>query len=234
MSTSAILVANFGQTTEDISVEKSLGQGPPPIVADGAFDPGNDGSDGEAGQPIGNAFLAMLLFLGADVMLFAGLIGAFVVFRYGVHDWPPTGQPRLPIGVTGVNTAILLYSGYTMIRAWRRLRNWNRAKVIQALAATAVLGSIFLIVQGHEWVRLLRFGLTLSSSVYGSMFYTLIGCHGLHVLGAVVWLLVVLLRLIFNPHSYGPGQHVGIKLIGMYWFLVVALWPVLYGLVYLS
>ena len=49
-----------------------------------------------------------------------------------------------------------------------------------------------MLIQGYEWVQLIHFGLTVSSSVYGGLFYTLIGFHGLHVFGALIWLLVVL------------------------------------------
>ncbi len=195
--------------------------------------PGWDGgSAAEADSPIRSSSLAMLLFLGADVMFFAGLVGAFIVFRFGAVDWPPPGQPRLPAGITGINTLILSVSGYTMFRAWRAIRRGDRAGLISALSWTAVLGTAFLAVQGSEWLRLLGFGLTVSSSVYGGIFYTLIGAHGLHVLAAVIWLLVVLgmaARGRFDRH-----QHAGVQLCGMYWALVVLLWPGLYSLVYLA
>jgi cytochrome c oxidase subunit 3 len=80
--------------------------------------------------------------------------------------------------------------------------------------------------------KLIDFGMTMSSSVYGAIFYTLIGCHALHVLGAVIWLLIVL--LMFQRQWFSAKKHVGIKLAGMYWFLVVGLWPMLYVLVYLK
>jgi heme/copper-type cytochrome/quinol oxidase subunit 3 len=95
-----------------------------------------------------------------------------------------------------------------------------------------LLGTIFLLVQGYEWTKLIGFGLTMQSSAYGAIFYTLIGCHALHVLGAVIWLALVLLQL--QQNRFTAKKHNAIKLAGMYWFLVVALWPVLYGLVYLK
>jgi heme/copper-type cytochrome/quinol oxidase subunit 3 len=213
--------------------EKSYGQGPPPIFDTPDFGDGGEESNGETGEPASNALLAMMLFIGADVMFFAGLIGAFVVFRFGAESWPPPGQPRLPMGVTAINTAILMVSGMTMILVWRKLTDWNRAQVLKGLLLTAGLGLTFLVVQGYEWIRLIDFGLKLSSGIFGGMFYVLIGCHALHVLGAVIALIAVVVRFL-NPNHYGPKRTIGIKLVGMYWLLVVALWPVLYGLVYLS
>ena len=79
-----------------------------------------------------------------------------------------------------------------MYRALRAIRRGNTQGLVEWLRVTALLGLIFLSVQGYEWARLLQFGLTLSSSVYGATFYTIIGCHAAHVFGAVIWLLIIL------------------------------------------
>jgi cytochrome c oxidase subunit 3 len=182
--------------------------------------------------PVGsNAWLAVLMFLGAEAMFFAGLIGAYIVFRVAAPVWPPPFQPRLPIGVTGVNTLILLASAVTMRWSLRAVRLNDRKKLLRWLAYTAALGAIFLAVQGLEWVRLIHFGLTVSSSVYGGLFYTLIGFHGLHVLGALIWVLVAV--MLAKRGQFSKEHHVGLQTCGMFWTFVVGLWPVLYGLVYL-
>jgi heme/copper-type cytochrome/quinol oxidase subunit 3 len=164
-------------------------------------------------------------------MFFSGLLSAFLVFRTGSAVWPPPFQPRLPIIVTAVNTCILLWSSYTMHRALRAIRRGNIQGLTDWLIVTALLGLIFLSVQGYEWVRLLQFGLTLSSSVYGATFYTLIGCHAVHVFGAVIWLLIILAMA--KKQRFGLRQFVGVQVCGIYWYFVVALWPILFGVVYL-
>ena len=182
--------------------------------------------------PVGsNAWLAVWMFLGAEAMFFAGLIGAFLVFRLSAATWPPPFQPRLPVGVTGVNTVILLLSAFTMRRTLTCVRLANPGKAVRLLGLTAILGAVFLAVQGYEWLRLIQFGLTVSSSVYGGLFYTLIGFHALHVLGALIWLAVVFARAIKG--RYSAQHHLGLQTCAMYWTFVVALWPALYGLVYL-
>ena len=187
----------------------------------------------DAGQPTSNARLAILILLGAEIMFFAGLIGTFLVFRLGSVTWPPPSQAdvRLPIGVTGINTIILLSSGYTMIRALLSARRDSRKELRRWLLVTGVLGAIFLVVQGSEWVRLVHHGFTLSSGVYGSIFYVLIGCHALHVLVAVVWVLGVFAKAIAGRFSV--DHHVGVEICAIYWTFVVVLWPILYVLVYL-
>ena len=182
--------------------------------------------------PVGsNAWVGVLVFLGAEAMFFAGLIGAYIVFRVASPTWPPPFQPRLPADVTGVNTVILLASAFTMRWALKAARSNDRKRLIRFLGVTAVMGGIFLAVQGFEWLRLIHFGLTVSSSVYGSLFYTLIGFHGIHVLGALIWLLIVL--ALAKRERFSKDRHVGLQVCAMYWTFVVGLWPVLYGLVYL-
>jgi cytochrome c oxidase subunit 3 len=182
--------------------------------------------------PIGsNAWLAMIMFLGAEAMFFAGLMGAFLVFRVGSPVWPPPFQPRLPATVTGVNTLILLLSAVTMRLAFLANGRGERKRLVKLLSWTAILGAVFLLIQGFEWVRLLHFGLTVSSSVYGGLFYTLIGFHGAHVLGALAWLIAVWSKA--RQGKYTGRNAVGLQTCSMYWIFVVALWPVLYGLVYL-
>ncbi|MDE0299551.1 MAG: cytochrome c oxidase subunit 3 [Candidatus Poribacteria bacterium] len=187
----------------------------------------------DVGQPTSNARLAILIVLGAEIMFFAGLIGTFLVFRLGSVTWPPPTQAdvRLPIGITGINTIVLLLSGYTMIRALRTVRRGLQNQLRIWLLVTGVLGAIFLIVQGTEWVRLVHHGFTLSSGVYGSIFYVLIGCHALHALLAVVWVLGVLAKAVAGRFS--ADQHLGVEICAIYWTFVVVLWPILYVLVYL-
>jgi heme/copper-type cytochrome/quinol oxidase subunit 3 len=182
--------------------------------------------------PIGNnVWLAVLMFLGAEAMFFAGLMGAYIVFRVGAAVWPPPFQPRLPVGVTGVNTVFLLASAVTIRVALRSARRGDGTQLVRWLGLTALLGAIFLAVQGYEWIELIQFGLTVSSSVYGGLFYTLIGFHALHVFGALVWLMVVF--ALARRGRYAKDRYLGVQTCAMYWTFVVALWPALYGLVYL-
>jgi len=180
---------------------------------------------------IGNAQLGVMMFIGAEVMFFAGLIGTFLVLRLSSDVWPPLSQPRLPVVVTGFNTAVLLASGLTMHAALQGIRSNHTAQLVKWLGVTGLLGFVFLAIQGYEWVRLIQFGLTMTSGLYGSTFYALIGLHGLHVLGGLVWVGVVHSKA--RRHRYSSGSMTGVEVCSMYWTFVVALWPVLYGLVYL-
>ena len=187
----------------------------------------------QEGRPVSNARLAVLMLVGAEIMFFAALIGTFLVFRVGSTTWPPPLQAhiRLPIAVTGINTIILLLSGYTMFQAIRAIRKDRQKELRIWLLVTGLLGVGFLVVQGSEWTRLVHHGFTLSSGIYGSVFYVLIGCHALHVCIAVLWLLAVFARA--TAGGFAGHHYVGVDICAIYWVFVVALWPVLYVLVYL-
>jgi cytochrome c oxidase subunit III len=198
----------------------------PPPPQDGGGEP-----DPESRAPWSNARLGMLMLLGGEAMFFGGLVMGFLQLRLGAPVWPPPGQPRLPVGLTAVNTAVLLLSSYTLTRATRAVRADDRRGLVRWLGRTLALGTLFLLVQGLEWARLVGFGLTVRSGVYGATFYTLIGIHGAHVLGAVVWLALVTLAA--QAGRYRREAHTSLLCCAMYWHFVVALWPVLYLLVYL-
>jgi len=179
-----------------------------------------------------NARLAILIVIAAELMFFTGLVGAYLVYRLSAKDWPPPGLPTLPIGITAANTLVLFASLVPMTRALRAIRRDDRLGAAHHAMWTALLGTVFLVVQGIEWVRLVRHGLTLSSGTYGSTFYVLIGCHGLHVLVAVVWLAVV--AALARSGGFTASRHAGLETCTFYWYLVCGLWAFLFPLVYLA
>jgi cytochrome c oxidase subunit 3 len=179
---------------------------------------------------ISNAKLGVMMLIAAEVMFFAGFIGSFLVHRLSSDVWPPLLQPRLPVLVTGFNSVVLLGSGLTMHLALREIRSNRPAYGVDWLGLTGILGFVFLSTQGYEWIRLIRFGLTMTSSVYGSTFYGLIGLHGLHVLGGLIWVGIVYVSA--RERQYAANNITGVEICSMYWTFVVTLWPVLYGLVY--
>jgi cytochrome c oxidase subunit 3 len=177
---------------------------------------------------VSNTRLAIVIVITAESMLFAGLIGMYLVFRLS-QAWPPPDLPRLPVGVAALNTVVLFASLVPLTRALRGARAHD-ATGRGGVQIAALLGALFLTVQGVEWLRLLAHGLTPASSVYGGTFYLLIGCHGLHVLAAVIWLgvLAVLERRARPTWS----SWAGLEMCTLYWYFVCGLWAVLFPLVY--
>jgi cytochrome c oxidase subunit III len=179
---------------------------------------------------VSNARVAVVALLVAETMLFSGLIGAYLVFRVGTLTWPPPNLPRLPLVVTWINTLVLVASGVTMVGAVRAARRDDQHALRRGLAITALLGVTFLAVQGSEWARLIQHGLTISAGMYGATFYTLIGTHAAHVVGAVVWLGIVLWWAMRGHLT--QGRDGAVEACAIYWVFVCVLWLVLFALVY--
>ena len=205
------------------------GHRPPPPPPTG----GGDGPEREPGprRPLDNVRLAMLFLICGEVMFFGGLVSAFLVLRVTAAQWPPPLQPRLPVGVTGVNTLVLLASSVAMVAAIRALERDDARALVRRLLVTGGLGAAFLLVQGYEWVRLVGYGLTVSSGAYGGTFYTVIGTHAAHVVAAVVW--VGVSALLAAGGRFADGRTGPVRACAIYWHFVVALWPILYVTVYL-
>ena len=171
----------------------------------------------------------MLVFIAAELMFFSGLISSFLVFRFSGEPWPPPFQPRLPIPLSALNTIILTISSFTMWQTQKKVQ--KGIDFLPSFSLTIFLGVTFLLIQGFEWIKMLNFGLSVTSTPYGSTFYVIIGAHGAHVLGAVLWLLLLLFKiLVKQPNN---TTNLNLSTCAMYWHMVVGLWPILFVLVYL-
>jgi cytochrome c oxidase subunit 3 len=178
---------------------------------------------------VSNGVLGMLIFIFAEVMFFAGLVSAHSIVRSQVAGqmWPPYGQPRLPVEETAVNTAALMVSGIVLVLAWLAYRREATSARIPLLLSI-VLGAIFVVFQGVEWVALVGEGLTMRSSSYGSFFYLIVGAHALHAVAALVAMVWAWVRL-----DRGVLASQQLATVAVFWYFVVLVWPVLYWKVYL-
>jgi len=154
--------------------------------------------------------------------------------------WPTNGPENVggdfePMGAWGlpfVNTLILLTSGVTVTWAHWGLLQKNRLQLIKGLAATVVLGLLFVSFQAYEYTEAYHeMGLTLGSGIYGSTFFMLTGFHGLHVTIGSIMLAVILFRS-WKGH-FSPENHFAFEGVAWYWHFVDVVWLGLFVFVYL-
>jgi cytochrome c oxidase subunit III len=183
----------------------------------------------ETGKRLPNSVLGMIIFIVTEIMFFSGLMSAHTIARATVLGgvWPPAGQPRLPVERTAFNTAILLLSGVLLFLASRRARD-GYDKALAYLAGAIATGIAFVLLQGVEWVALLREGLTMQSSAHGAFFYLIVGAHALHAVVAIA-----VLTAIYFPMRRGTLAPSTFAATQLFWYFVVLLWPVIYLRVYL-
>lgn len=178
------------------------------------------------------ARFGFLVFLGGEIMVFAGLLAALAFFRFDAESWPPIGMPRLPAGMAALNSLVLFASCVPMRFAETELRRGERRRFLAGVLVAMAGGVTFVFVQGSEWLDLVRAGLVASSGPYGATFFTLIGCHALHVSGGILWLAISLVGVLAG--RFTPAAHLPVELGAIYWYYVSVVWAIIYPLVYLG
>lgn len=168
----------------------------------------------------------MLLF--TEATLFGGLISAYFYLRFLSPAWPPDGLPKPELILPAVGSVLLLGSSLPMYLAERAGRRDHRRGVQAWLLVAFVLGVAFLGIQGAEYARS---EFTPQTNAYGSLFFTITGIHGLHVLGA---LLLNLGMQAIAARRRGTRADAPLRNVALYWHFVDAVWVVIFASLYLS
>lgn len=171
----------------------------------------------------------LIVFLGAESMIFAGLFIAYLTFRLVSPEWPPAGTPRLELLLPGINTAILIASSFVIHKGDTAVKKNDMNGLRIWFSATIVMGTIFLLGQLYEYSNL-EFG--LKTNLFASTFYVLTGFHGLHVFIGLLLMLSVLWRARKAEH-YSSEHHFGVEATEIYWHFVDVVWIILFGMLYL-
>jgi len=203
----------------------------------------------------------MSWFIFSEVMFFAVFFGALFYVRqlsipwlsgegnnFFTHllnwdtfenTWPTAGpgkhiefETMSAWGIPALNTAILLSSGVTITLAHHALRAAHRRGLIIWLAATWMLGALFLSFQAEEYIHAYtELNLRLSTGIYGSTFFMLTGFHGLHVTLGTIMLFVVWLRVLKG--HFTADHHFAFEATAWYWHFVDVVWLGLFIFVYI-
>jgi len=163
----------------------------------------------------------------------AALLGVFVVaylFYLGKSLQGPYPKDVLEIPV--LNTLCLLASSVTVARAVRALRQEDQRWAGVWFAVTILLGVAFLVGTAQEWYRLIvAHGLTISTNLFGTTFYALVGFHAFHVtMGLVMLTLLAVFTWLGELRSTHAEQA---ELVSWYWHFVDAVWIVVLTVVYI-
>jgi cytochrome c oxidase subunit III len=186
---------------------------------------------------ISNVVLGMLLFITSEVMFFGGLFAAYFNVRANSPQWPTinpeTGhQFELAIlPLVGPATVFLILSSFTCQFAVWAIRRGDRTGFLRNIAATFIIGIVFLLMQATDYIALANEGLTLSAGTYGTTYFTLTGFHGAHVFGGVIMLGVILYRGLAGQFS--ARHHDAAEAVSLYWHFVDVVWILLFSLLYL-
>jgi len=174
--------------------------------------------------------IAFWTFIGSETLLFGTLITTYLLYE-GRSVAGPTQHDILNIPLTSVSTFVLLMSSLAMVLGLAGVSEGNVKKARIWLAMTALLGLVFLGFQAYEFTHFVQEGLTITTSLFGSTFFTLTGCHGLHVAVGVIWLSTLLVQSFRG--NLGSDKTTTVEIAGLYWHFVDVVWIVIFTLVYL-
>jgi len=171
---------------------------------------------------------AIICLVLTEITLFSIFVAAYL-FYIGKSLTGPT--PREVLEMPIIPTICLLGSSVTIMLAERALRRENRGRFQIWWLITILLAASFLGSTALEWHRLITVHhLTISTNLFGTTFYSLVGLHASHV---VVGLCLLSLVLVFSLRGLvTPRQHERIEMVSWYWHFVDAVWVVVFTVVY--
>ena len=172
--------------------------------------------------------VAMLSLIAAESAIFTIFVVAYV-FYLGKSLTGPT--PKDVLSVPIVYTICLLSSSLTIHFAAKSLRRGRVLRFGVLWLATITLGATFLYGTGTEWYRLIYTeGFTISTNLFGTTYYSLVGLHGFHVMVGLLSLSIVMVFTLLG--SVGSEHAERIDVLSLYWHFVDVVWIVVFTVVY--
>jgi cytochrome o ubiquinol oxidase subunit 3 len=170
------------------------------------------------------------IFLLSDIVMFAAFFAAFGVLRDATAGGP-SGAELFNLRNTAIETGCLLASSFTCGLASVAVARRKAAAYYLAMTATFLLGAAFIFLEAHEFADLVRRGAGPTRSAFLSAFFTVVGCHGLHVTAGLLWLLTMMAQI------YAKGFRSDILrrflCFSLFWHALDIIWVALFTVVYL-
>ena len=172
--------------------------------------------------------VGMTCLIFAESAIFTIFVVAYLFYVGKSLSGPTPGEVlETPI----FYTVCLLSSSLTIHLAGKVLERGRRGAFVFLWLFTIVLGTLFLYGTGQEWHRLIyEHGLTISTNLFGTTYYSLVGLHAFHVTAGLIMLSIVLLFGLAG--RVGPEQSARVDVLSMYWHFVDAVWVVVFTVVY--
>jgi len=172
--------------------------------------------------------VGMACLIAAESAIFTIFVVAYL-FYAGKSLTGPTPSEVLETPI--FYTICLLSSSLTIHFASKLLERGRRGGFLVLWFLTIILGCLFLYGTGQEWHRLIYdLGLTISTNVFGTTYYSLVGLHAFHVTAGLILLTIVLFFGLAD--RVGPEQSARVEVLSLYWHFVDGVWVVVFTVVY--
>lgn len=164
---------------------------------------------------------AMWIFIASVVMLFASLTSGYIV-RQAEGNWVYFDLP----GLFYTTSVIIILSSVTMQMAYLAAKRDNIVRVKILITLTTILGLAFLVGQFMAWKELIASNVFFVGNPSGSFLYVLTGLHGVHLISAIIFLLIML-NSAFN-NRVNAGNLASLEMCTTYWHFLGVLWLYLF------
>ena len=178
----------------------------------------------------GGTILGFWIYLMSDALIFAALFATFGVLSTS-YAGGPTPRQVFELPLVAVNTGLLLLSSLTFGMAMLAMAEDRLGATRTWLVLTAALGLGFLGIEFSEFSHLVAEGAGPQRSAFLSAFFTLVGTHGLHVTGGLVWIAVMLVQV--GQRGLVAENKRRLMCLGMFWHLLDVVWIGVFTFVYL-
>jgi cytochrome c oxidase subunit III len=176
----------------------------------------------------GRGKVGMACLIIAESSIFTIFVVAYL-FYVGKSLTGPTAREVLETPI--FFTICLLSSSLTIHYAGKSLERGKLGEFRAMWFMTIVLGGLFLYGTGQEWYHLIyKHGLTISTNLFGTTYYSLVGLHAFHVTAGLVMLCVVLVFALTG--RLAQDQSARVEVLSMYWHFVDCVWVVVFIVVY--
>jgi cytochrome o ubiquinol oxidase subunit 3 len=170
------------------------------------------------------------IFLLSDIIMFSAFFAAYAVLS-GQTAGGPSGKDVFHLHIVAIETACLLLSSFACGIASIGARAHNNLMYYGSMAVTAVLGAAFLFLEAHEFAGMNAIGAGPSRSAFLSSFFTLVGCHGLHVTLGLLWLLTMMAQVFAKGYRHDILRR--ILCFSLFWHTLDIIWVGIFTVVYL-
>ncbi len=170
------------------------------------------------------------IFLLSDIVMFSGLFAAYAVLR-GAQAGGPGPRELFDLTNVAIETGCLLASSFSCGLASLATGSRDKLRFHAAMAVTFVLGAAFLGLELREFLDLAARGATPQRSAFLSAFFTLVGCHGLHVGVGLLWLLTQMAQTVAK--GFRPDILRRMMCFSLFWHALDIIWVALFTVVYL-
>ena len=184
--------------------------------------------------PTSFAWWGMVLLVAVEATVFVLLLASYFYLRFRSGPvWPPDGIEDPKLKLVLIMSAVLWSSSVPVHLSHSAIKRGDTKKLRLYLAAGFVLGAVFLALQcGVEYPDILRHEFTPRTDAYGSMFFTITGLHGAHVLVGLLMNAWVQLRA--WQGAFDRHRHVSVQNFVLYWHFVDVVWVFVLASLYLS